>query len=212
MINFWIGHTPTYEVASKICEYSLSKQGISVKKHPLYYESNTGNPFTRTRFLTPIMDSIYSDNEWVFFSDDDFLFLKNPMDLVSKLDSSKIVYVCKHPEYLSRVDIKLDGKKQMNYPKKNWSSFMIFNKRKCNLTFEKVFTMSLKELHQFEWCSENKIGEIPLEWNWLVGDYEDREDVNALHYTLGGPWYPEPFESKLNSIWIDFQKQFEDTQ
>ena len=62
----------------------------------------------------------------------------------------------------------MDNQKQTIYPKKNWGSFIIFNKNKVDLTFEKVFSMSLKDLHQFKWCDENDIGELPLKWNWLV--------------------------------------------
>ena len=207
MSNFWIGHTPNYNMASEVCKYSLEQFGINVNKLPIFYEGNTSNPFSRTRFLTPVIDKVYSDSEWTFFSDDDFLFLKNPMDLLSELDSSKTVYVCKHPEYISKVDIKMDNQKQTTYPKKNWGSFIIFNKNKVDLTFEKVFSMSLKDLHQFKWCDENDIGELPLKWNWLVGEYEDIDDANALHYTLGGAWYDEPYESKLNDIWLNYKEK-----
>ena len=207
MSNFWIGHTPNYNMASEVCKYSLEQFGINVNKLPIFYESNTSNPFSRTRFPTPVIDKVYSDSEWTFFSDDDFLFLKNPMNLLSELDSSKTVYVCKHPEYTSKVDIKMDNQKQTIYPKKNWGSFIIFNKNKVDLTFEKVFSMSLKDLHQFKWCDENDIGELPLKWNWLVGEYEDIDDANALHYTLGGAWYDKPYESKLNNIWLNYEEK-----
>jgi len=206
-INFWIGYTPSYKRASEVCKFSLQKFNVNVRRLPLFYEENTSNPFSRTRFLTPIIDSVYSDSEWTLFSDDDFLFLQNPINLISSLDSSKAVYVCKHPEYQSRVNIKMDKQTNPNYPKKNWSSFMIFNNEKFTLTFEEIFSMNLKDLHQFKWCKENEIGEVPLEWNWLVGEYEDRHDVNALHYTLGGPWYEIPFDSNLNSVWFEYEKQ-----
>jgi len=207
MLNFWIGNTPNYEMASEVCKYSLEKFDINVNKLPIFYEGNTSNPFSRTRFLTPVIDKVYSDSEWTFFSDDDFLFLKNPIDILPDLDSSKTVYVCKHPEYISNVDIKMDNQKQTTYPKKNWGSFMIFNKNKVDLTFEKVFSLSLKDLHQFKWCSEDDIGELPLEWNWLVGEYDDIDNANALHYTLGGAWYDKPYNSKLNQVWLDYKEQ-----
>ena len=101
----------------------------------------------------------------------------------------------------------MDNQKQTTYPKKNWGSFMIFNKSKVDLTFEKVFSMSLQELHQFKWCDENDIGELPLKWNWLVGEYEDIDDANALHYTLGGAWYDKPHDSKLNDIWLSYSRR-----
>jgi len=208
-INFWNGYTPTYTRPSEVCRYSLEKFYVNVKNVPVYYEDRTSNPFSRTRFLTPALDKVYSDSQWVLFSDDDFLFLDNPLNLIlqDNLDNSKAVYVCKHPEYKSIVSTKMDGQKQVNYPKKNWSSFMIFNKDVCSLTFEDVFSMELSDLHQFKWCDEDEIGDIPLEWNWLVGDYETRYNAKAYHYTLGGPWYDEPFYSPMNKIWLDMEKE-----
>ena len=47
-----------------------------------------------------------------------------------------MLYVAKHPEYVSVTTIKMAGKEKrkgwrnVNYPRKNWSSLMIFNKEK----------------------------------------------------------------------------------
>jgi|TARA_B100001758_G_scaffold243779_1_gene254049 hypothetical protein len=208
--TFWIGQTPNWPRPSEVCRYSLERFGVDVKNIPIYYGDNVSNPFSRTRFLTPVIDKVFSNSQWSLFSDDDFLFQDNPLDLIDNLDDSKAVYVCKHPEYTSKVQTKMDGQKQVNYPKKNWSSFMIFNKNKCNLTFEEVFSLPLSALHQFKWCNEEDIGEIPLEWNWLVGDYEPREDAKGYHYTLGGPWYgDQQYESPMNKIWLDMESEYE---
>ena len=42
------------------------------------------------------------------------------------------------------------------------------------------------DLHQFNWTKN--VGSIPLEYNFLVGEYENIENAKALHYTNG---YPE---------------------
>jgi hypothetical protein len=33
------------------------------------------------------------------------------------------------------------------------------------------------------------IGELPVEWNWLVGEYKHNPRAKIIHYTLGGPWF-----------------------
>lgn len=209
-INFWVGYTVEQPIVHEVCKFSLEEFDINVMPVPEYVEKNTTNPFSRTRFTVPLIDDGYTDSDWVFFSDDDFIFFENPMSLIDSLDDSKVVYVCKHPRYTSKASIKMDRQKQNNYMRKNWSSFMIFNKRKFPLSIKEIFAMNLKDLHQFVWCDEHDIGEIPLEWNWLVGEYaEDKKDVKGLHYTLGGHWYKVPYPSMYNKLWIDLKDDYD---
>ena len=74
----------------------------------------------------------------------------------------------------------MDGKEQHTYPRKNWSSMMLFNcgHASCkNLTPEVVNTKSGQYLHRFEWVtSDLEIGGIGPEWNWLVNWYHDPQD------------------------------------
>ena len=60
------------------------------------------------------------------------------------------------------------------------------------LTKEFVETATGLELHQFKWTHEENIGELPLEWNWLEGEYEKPDEIPAvIHYTNGGAWFKE---------------------
>jgi hypothetical protein len=60
------------------------------------------------------------------------------------------------------------------------------------------------ELHRFRWlASEEEIGSLPLEWNWLIGEYAPNPDAKILHYTLGGPWFPEYAECDHAGEWRD---------
>ena len=143
------------------------------------------------------------------------MFFKNPLSLYDKLDDSKILYVAKHPEYVSVTTVKMAGKEKrkgwrnINYPRKNWSSLMIFNKEVFPLTVEEIFHSPMSYLHQLEWAgSEENIGSIPLEWNWLVGEEHcpDRKDINAAHFTLGGPWYEEWPKSIYDKPWLEMEE------
>ena len=39
------------------------------------------------------------------------------------------------------------------------------------------------------WTEDEKIGSIPLEYNWLEGDYDSSVNPKAIHFTNGGPWH-----------------------
>jgi hypothetical protein len=70
---------------------------------------------------------------------------------------------------------------------------MLMNCARCKaLTPEYVNRASGLELHQFKWLeSEDLIGEIPREWNLLVGYDEPRADASLVHFTTGGPYFEE---------------------
>jgi hypothetical protein len=96
---------------------------------------------------------------------------------------------------------KFSGMPQNDYPRKNWSSLMLFNcsHPSCkNLNLENVNTKSPKYLHRMEWCDDNKIGHIPFHYNYLIG-YYFTNDAKAIHYTEGGPWHEEWYNNKLPS-------------
>ena len=215
MIDFWVGYTPGREIANRKCRQSLAQFGVVTHDVPHYWVPKTNNPFARTRYLVPLID-YRKEHKWVAFVDDDFLFFKNPLSLYDTLDDSKAVYVAKHPEYVSVTTMKMEGKEKrkgwrnMNYPRKNWSSLMIFNTEKFPLSVEEIFHSPMSYLHQLEWAEpeEKSIGSIPLECNWLVGEEHCpyREDINAAHFTLGGPWYDKWPESSYDKLWLEMEE------
>ena len=101
------------------------------------------------------------------------------------------ISVCQH-DYTPKSETKMDGRVQTAYPRKNWSSFMVFDNSLCRmLTPDYVETASGLDLHRFNWLkNEYPIGSLPLEWNWLIGEYPINPNAKMLHYTLGGPWFP----------------------
>ena len=74
---------------------------------------------------------------------------------------------------ISEAATKFDGHVQTTYPRKNWSSVMLFNNSRCTaLTPAYVNRASGLELHRFYWLQDEEIGSLPREWNHLVGDYD----------------------------------------
>ncbi len=105
------------------------------------------------------------------------------------MDRTKAVYCVKH-QYKPVLGIKMDGQIQTAYARKNWSSVMAIN---CDhsankaLNLELVNTVPGRDLHRFCWLEDDQIGELPLEWNYLVGVSQENVDPNIIHFTLGVP-------------------------
>lgn len=152
-------------------------------------DAGQSTEFTYSRFLTPAMSGFYGTS---LFCDGDFFWRRDPRDLLAYQDEEKAVQVVRHhitPDQLS--DLKMNGKKQIWYPKKNWSSLMLFNNAHLdckNLVPENVSEESAEWLHQFHWTDIDFHRSLPSSFNYLAGyGYEDK-DPHAVHFTDGGPW------------------------
>ncbi len=144
--------------------------------------------FSLTRFLVPYLSGFTG---WSLFLDCDMLCLTDlPTILLYPLaDPGKAVYVCQH-DYVPKSLTKFLDQEQTTYPRKNWSSAMLFDNAKCAaLTPEYVNRASGLELHRFQWTTDDAIGSIPLDWNWLVSEYPSNPHARLLHFTNGGPWF-----------------------
>lgn len=145
------------------------------------------------------------------FVDCDFLFTGDITALIASLDPAKAVYVVQH-EYTPQQTVKMDGKTQTQYPRKNWSSMMLFNGRHPDvkaLTPDVVNTAEPAYLHRFNWIkNDDDIGALDREWNFLVGEYEAPAKVpSAIHYTNGGPWFPNWVDVDYGPQWIEERDQ-----
>jgi hypothetical protein len=138
--------------------------------------------FAISRFLVPTL----AKEGWALFADSDVLFRANVLDMPR--DQRYAVMCVKHQHNPANTE-KMDGKQQTQYARKNWSSVMLFN---CDhpankaLTVEAVNTKPGRDLHRFYWLDDDEIGELPPEWNWLVGHSQPCEP-KAVHFTDGTP-------------------------
>lgn len=162
--------------------------------------------FSFSRFLTPLIARNNGIEDPVIFVDCDFLFLGDLATLLPHINPDVAVSVVKH-SFIPKTLIKMDAQAQTSYPKKLWSSFMVFNPHhaECiNLDLEAVNTKKGSWLHSFEWASE--VGEIPEEWNWIPGyspttRTHTPEPPKAIHFTEGGPWFPEYKGVAYGDLW-----------
>ena len=141
--------------------------------------------------------------------DCDMIVLCDIAEILEQIDLYHDVFVVKH-DYTPTTGEKFLGNKQHVYPRKNWSSVMFFNcySSACKrLTPEVVNKQSGKYLHRFEWCCDNRIGELAPEWNHLVGEYSFNPNANIVHFTLGTPCFKGYENQEYAALWF---KEYED--
>ena len=159
--------------------------------------------FTYSRFLTPALAGYKG---WALFCDSDFLWLGDIAGLQEYIrDNFKAVFCVQH-DYKPKEATKMDGVMQTAYPRKNWSSLMLFNCEHPSvkaLTPEVVNRESGAYLHRFQWAKDEEIGSLPVEWNWLEGWNEKPKTgtPKAVHYTRGGPWFKEWQNVDYGDLW-----------
>jgi lipopolysaccharide biosynthesis glycosyltransferase len=144
--------------------------------------------FAISRFLVPHL----AREGWALFMDCDVLIRANLTRLFeyAATQSQYAVLVVKH-NYDPKHERKMDGQVQSAYSRKNWSSICFFN---CDhpanrkLTPQLVNSLPGRDLHRFCWLEDGDIGELGVDWNYLVGEYNGAIDPKLVHFTNGGPW------------------------
>ena len=219
----FIGFDSREKIASDVCEKSLkqnSKKKIHIKlldqkklrSKKLYYrkfDPLSSTEFTFTRFLIPYLSKYKG---WSLFCDCDFLFLEDVEKLFSLADNKYAVMCVKH-DHKPNKKTKMDGSLQSNYPRKNWSSLVLWNcshKANKKVNLKMINSKTGKYLHRFGWLKNKEIGSIPVEWNWLVGWYKEKKinKIKALHFTEGGPWFKSCKIDKYSKMWVKFAKKY----
>lgn len=220
-MRIFIGYDRREIVAYNVLAYSIASQSsrpVSITplvlpqlEHLLHREREPlqSTDFSFSRFLVPYLCGYEG---WSLFMDCDMLLLDDIQKLWQMKDEEKAVMVVKH-DYTPKDEIKFLGLTQTKYPKKNWSSLILFNNARCRaLTPEYVNGATGLELHQFKWLeSEEQIGSLPREWNFLVDEYSEGDrQPSLLHYTIGGPYFREYRNCSYADRWMQMLKQMLD--
>jgi hypothetical protein len=138
------------------------------------------------RFFVPLLCAY---DGWALFTDGDVLFRRDVTELFALADPQYAVQVVKH-DHAPTSTIKMDGQAQTVYPRKNWSSVMLWN---CGhaahrrLTRQLLNTVPGRDLHAFCWLRDDEIGPLPVAWNWLVGSSPIDVTPALVHFTEGLP-------------------------
>ena len=201
MLQVFIGYDPRESVAFYTLAHSIfARASIPLAVVPLM-RRHLGHLYTRargptestefslTRFLVPALSGYRG---WSLYMDCDMLCRTDIAELVALTErAGEAVLVCKH-DYVPKTERKFLNQVQTKYARKNWSSLMLFNNERCRaLTPEYVNGASGLDLHRFAWLGDDQIGSVPLEWNWLVGEYPHDANAKIVHFTRGGPYFDD---------------------
>ena len=215
LLNIFVGFDQKEAIAYHTFTQSLIEcSSIPLSIVPLaennlnfYNEKHTDgtNKFTYSRFLIPYLMGY---DGWAIFFDGDMVCLSDLKKLKNFFNPNYAVSVVKH-EYKTKQKTKYFGQKNEDYPRKNWSSVIIWN---CSHPKNKILTPSLINskdgafLHRFKWLNDIDIGSLPKSWNWLAIEYPEKENLNLIHYTLGTPCFKKYSNSSLSKHWKIYYK------
>ena len=202
MLKIFVGFDGEVEPVAyhTFCQSVIEKSSIPVSFTPLslnlinqYVENHDdgSNSFIYSRFLVPYLCDFRG---YALYVDGDMLCRDDVNNLIDEIDPFAAVSVVQH-DYKTKFPVKYCGNKNEDYPKKNWSSLMFWDcghHKNKKLTPEFIMKASGKYLHRFEWLKNdfvNLVGELPLEWNWLVSEYEYNPDAKLVHFTIGTPCF-----------------------
>lgn len=214
-LHIFIGFDEVETVAFHVLTQSiLARATVPIAFHPIKRsllksihnrerDPKQSNEFSFTRFLVPYLMGY---NGVALFMDCDMMLRTDINELFESINliDGKSVYVCKH-EYEPKNTKKYLGATQYQYPRKNWSSVMLFNcaHHDCKkLTPEYVNEASGLDLHRFNWTADDRIGELDLRWNWLVGEYTHCPDAKNVHWTNFGPWLDDFANTDYSDEWF----------
>jgi hypothetical protein len=141
--------------------------------------------FALARFFVPCV----SRARWALFVDGDFMFRADVAELFALADPKYAVQVVKH-RHEPKEKNKMVGQVQTDYPRKNWSSLVLWNMKhagNARLWQSDLDCQPGLWFHQFRWLHDAQIGELPEEWNWLEGHSDPAICPKAVHYTRGTP-------------------------
>ena len=224
-LKIFVGWDSREDIAFRACKQSIIETAsVDVEVIPLkqkrlrdaelYWREKdklASTEFTFTRFLIP---ELMEFKGWALFIDCDFIALDDVKKLFDCADD-KYAVMCAQHDYTPKPGMKMDGKQQTLYPRKNWSSMVLWNcghPSNQRLTKEAVNNPEIdgKYLHRFSWLNDEEVGELSHEWNWLVGWYTEPQDGKPkfLHYTEGGPWFPEYYNCEYASEYYKYERKY----
>lgn len=221
LLNIFIGYEPAESIAWHTMAHSIfSQASIPVAIIPVNIANlkniysrvkdlRQSNEFSYSRFLVPFLSEYKG---YSIFFDCDMMVRCDIKEILKVIDSEpdKAVYVVKH-NYEPKDKIKYLNNVQYSYPRKNWSSVVLWNNSHPSnsiVTPSFVNEATPKILHRFEWLKDEEIGELDIRWNWLVGEYEQPPiDVKNVHWTVGGPYFKEYENVDFSKEWIKLKEE-----
>ena len=216
-MKIFIGYDSREDIAYQVCKRSLEKntsvpleiQPIKqqeMRERGLYWREHdpfSSTEFSFTRFLVPYLAGYKG---WAVFMDCDFLWRGDVAGLMDYANPYYGAVVVQH-DYKPKETHKMDNRVQHQYPRKNWSSMILFNCEHLHIkavTPELVNRESGMYLHQIRFLWDACIGNLPIAYNYLEGWHtkDDCPNPVAVHFTRGGPWFKDYTDVEYGSEWM----------
>lgn len=183
-LKVFCGYDPRQPLAFTVLAHSIWKraskpvfiQQLNLSQLPITRRGLT--EFTYSRFLAPYLSGYEG---YSIFCDADMLCLDDITKLIGFVDDQHDVFVSK------------------NKLKFEWASMMIFNNERCKILTPKFVEDTNNGLLDFKWA--RSIGEVPGEWNHLIGYDEPNPDAKLIHFTQGIPCFPETKGTEFSDEW-----------
>jgi hypothetical protein len=212
----YVGWDPREDISYQVCEHSIKRRDPGATVIPLkqkdmrasglYRRDTDRKPLQNSRSLV-FLFHIYNDYKgWAVFCDCDFVWQVPTTELEQYCDDSKAVVCVQHDYTPKEGDIKMDGQVQTVYPRKNWSSMVLWN---CAHPANKILTPEVlnKEsgafMHRFQWLADSEIGSSASSLQLVGGLVQGTQDgaPKILHYTEGGPWFEGYRDCEYADVW-----------
>jgi len=193
-MKVFIGYDPRQPIAFQVLAHSIASRAsrpvaitrLQLDQLPI---KRTGlTQFTYSRYIVPYLcnyegEALFLDADMLCLGDiaDLFLMCHNRFDSVSVVKNPRLRF--------------------------EWPSLMFFNNAHCkNLTLDVI---EKGEPQSLSWATS--VGEIPSEWNHLIGYDKPRRDAKIVHYTQGIPCFEETKDTEYAAEWIDELKSCNST-
>ena len=218
-LNIFVGVTHERPYVSDVCKESILTYNPDASIFPLHPQHINGwarkrptdqhTDHTIVRFICPAFCKFKG---YSIFMDDDFIVECNLMETLRYINDMQAVSVVQHNYKARQTKYVSSGNDQKNadFPRKNWSSFMLFNNGHpdCRkLTLQYVNNAPASDLLHFKWTETPFIGKMPIHYNFLVGEYNPIKNIKNYHYTLGGPWAEETKSCDFAKKWLYYEKK-----
>ena len=196
MIRLFIGHDPRECVGLHVFIQSvLERASVPVSITPLSSaylpradRVNGSNHFTFARFAVPRLCGYVGHA--IFMDGSDMLMRADIAELDALFDPLLAVQCVQH-DYETKFPRKYLGTSMecpnINYPRKQWASCMLINA--ASYVWQNA--QNDRDTLQFKFIPDDKIGALPVEWNWLADEQGPNPDAKVLHYTTGIPAFPD---------------------
>lgn len=188
MLKIFIGFDYRQAITYNVCRFSIERRSsVPVSITPLILDQlplkRKGlTDFSFSRFLVPYLCGYKG---WALFLDADMLCLGDIKSIFDHAD----------PKYAAMV-----SKNEKTF---EWASLILFNnEHPSNSILTPDYIETAEGLHGLKWLAMDQVGNLPPEWNHLVGYDKHNPEAKMIHFTQGIPIFTETEGSPFKTEWM----------